>query len=73
MNLILLKAKERVECLMIQSELRTLRVKMQSGMIISITTALKFLMITLPSSYVMLKIKKLLEVKSKIFRKGMLI
>jgi hypothetical protein len=73
MNLILLKAKERVDCLMIQSELRTLRVKMQSGMIISITTALKFLMITLPSFYAMIIIKNWLEVKSKIFRKGMLI
>lgn len=73
MNLTLSKVKERVDCLMIQSELRKLRVKMQNGMIISITTVLKFWMITLPSFYAMIIIKNWLEVKSKIFRKGMLI
>ena len=73
MNLTLSKVKERVDCLMIQSELRKLRVKMQNGMIISITTVLKFWMITLPSFDVMIIIKNWLEVKSKIFRKGMLI
>jgi len=73
MNLTLSKVKDQVDCPVIQSELRKLRVKMQNGMIISITTVLKFLMITLPSFYVMIINKNWLEVKSKIFRKGILV